>query len=187
MALTETDRRLLGRCLERSPGAWRDFVSRFSGLFCHVVRHTAEARSVSLNEADVDDLAADVFAEIVKNDFRVLRKFGERSSLATYLSVIARRVVVRNIVAKRRLELGQTNGSALANGHSEDTTRTIDDADEIESMLEKLPEREAELLRQYHLEGRSYREIGESLDLAENSVGAALSRARKTLEGMHVH
>ena len=64
--------------------------------------------------------------------------------------------------------------------------RVIDDADEIETLLQKLPERDAQLLRKYHLEGRSYQEIGESMEIAENSVGAALSRARKVLEDLHV-
>lgn len=186
MALTNIDRSLLGRCLDRVPGAWEDFVNRFAGLFCHVVRHTAEARSISLNAADVDDLAADVFAEIVRNDFRALRKFNEKSSLATYLSVIARRVVVRNLISKRRLALGDANG-ASEQTETTSETRVIDDADEIERMLKDLPEREAELIRQYHLEGRSYREISESLQMEENSIGAALSRARKTLEGFQVH
>lgn len=187
MALTRIDRDLVGRCLDRVPGAWADFVNRFAGLFCHVVRHSADARSISLDSADVDDLAADVFAEIVKDDFRVLRNFREQSSLAAYLAVIARRVVVRNMIAKRRLALGDANGAQPANGHREPETRVIDDADEIEQLLKKLPEREAELLRQYHLEGRSYREISESLQLSENSVGAALTRARKTLEELQVH
>ena len=141
---------------------------------------------MTLDAADLEDLAADVFTEVIKDDFRVLRNFREKSSLATYLSVIARRVVVRSLIAKRRLSLGDANGAAVGKA-SEPETRVIDDADEIESLLEKLPERDARLLRLYHLEGRSYREIGESMELAENSVGAALTRARKTLEDITVH
>lgn len=194
MALTDIDRLLLGRCLEQTPGSWRDFVDRFAGLFCHVVRHTADARSVTLDEADVEDLVADVMAEIVKDDFAVLRRFRMKSSLATYLAVVARRVVVRNLIAKRRLELGQSavqsnaatnNRSSGANGHEE--LRLIEDADEIEQLLQRLPEREAEMLRQYHLEGRSYRELSEHFNLSENSVGAALSRARETLSELTAH
>ena len=155
MALTPVDRLLIGRCLDNDPGAWADFVNRFSGLFCHVVKHSAEARSISLPDDDIDDLAADVFSEIVKDDYRVLRTFREKSSLATYLSVIARRVVVRNLIAKRRLAVADqeaSNGTPSA-AASPPSTRVVDDADEIEAMLKKLPEREATLLRLYHLEG----------------------------------
>jgi len=42
VALTEIDRNLLKRCLAEEPGAWKDFVDRFMGLFVHVVTHTAK-------------------------------------------------------------------------------------------------------------------------------------------------
>ncbi len=41
MALSEIDRNLLDRCLQRKPRAWEDFVDRFMGLVVHVVSHTA--------------------------------------------------------------------------------------------------------------------------------------------------
>ena len=59
MALTEIDRNLLKRCLAREPGAWKDFVDRFIGLFVHVIQHTAHVRSVKLTPHDVDELAKD--------------------------------------------------------------------------------------------------------------------------------
>ena len=52
MALSEIDRNLLDRCLQRKPRAWEDFVDRFMGLIVHVVGHTAQARSVRLTPED---------------------------------------------------------------------------------------------------------------------------------------
>ena len=69
MALTEHDRKLLQRCLAEEPGAWKDFVDRFMGLFIHVIRHTAHARSVPVSQDDIDDLCADVFVGIVGDDY----------------------------------------------------------------------------------------------------------------------
>lgn len=37
--------------------------------------------------------------------------------------------------------------------------------------------READVIRQFHLEGKSYREISASLGIPENSIGPTLSRA----------
>jgi RNA polymerase sigma-70 factor (ECF subfamily) len=48
-------------------------------------------------------------------------------------------------------------------------------------MLENLPEREAEVVRLYHLKYLNYRQIGKQLGIAENSVGPILARARQRL------
>ncbi len=93
MALTEIDRTLLKRCLAEEPGAWKDFVDRFIGLFIHVINHVGHSRSVRLTSDDVDDLCAEVFVALLADDFAILRRFRGKSSLATYLTVIARRVV----------------------------------------------------------------------------------------------
>ncbi|MHC4398951.1 MAG: hypothetical protein ACYTG0_04655 [Planctomycetota bacterium] len=52
MPLSEIDRNLLERCLERKPRAWEDFVDRFMGLFAHVVNHTAQVRSMRVTRED---------------------------------------------------------------------------------------------------------------------------------------
>ena len=48
-------------------------------------------------------------------------------------------------------------------------------------MLLGLPERDAAIVRQFHLEGRTYREISSTLGVPENSIGPTLSRARDRL------
>ena len=69
MALTEIDRNLLKRCLAEEPGAWKDLVDRFIGLFVHVINHTAHARSVVVTSDDVDDLCAEIFIALLSNDY----------------------------------------------------------------------------------------------------------------------
>ena len=48
-------------------------------------------------------------------------------------------------------------------------------------MLENLPEREAEVVKLYHLKYLNYRQIGKQLGIAENSVGPILAKARQQL------
>ena len=190
LALTEVDRSLLARCLEHHPGAWRDFVDRFIGLFVHVVNHTAHARSVRLTSDDIDDLCAEVFLALLADDFAALRRFRARCSLATYLAVIARRVVVREMARRRKAEaLGHVpahHASLDQAGSGPVHEQRIDDSDEVESMLGGLNERDASVVRLFHLEGRSYAEIGESLGIAENSIGPTLARARGRLKQQNV-
>ena len=57
----------------------------------------------------------------------------------------------------------------------------VSDRDEVERLLEELEGAEAEIVRLYHLEGKSYQEISTAVGIAENSVGPTLSRARHKL------
>ncbi|MEZ6048810.1 MAG: hypothetical protein R3C11_25165 [Planctomycetaceae bacterium] len=112
VALTEIDKNLLKRCLAEEPGAWKDFVDRFLGLFIHVIRHTASARSAQLSDQDVEDICSEVFLQLLANDYQVLARFRGKSSLATYLTVISRRIVVREISNRRKAQaLGHVSAS----------------------------------------------------------------------------
>lgn len=180
MALSELDRGLLKRCLDRQPQAWEDFVDRFLGLVIHVVNHTAKSRSIRLGTQDCEDLASEVFLAIVSNDFSVLRRFRGESSLATYLTVIARRIVVRELLKRKTtstLGAGLEKEIAGDNGSSKAEER-ISNREEVERLLEELDGTEADVVRMYHLDGKSYQEISAIVGMPENSIGPTLSRAR---------
>jgi RNA polymerase sigma-70 factor (ECF subfamily) len=227
VGLSEIDRSLLERCLQRKPRAWEDFVDRFMGLVLHVIRHTAQARSIRINPSDRDDLCAEVFLAIIKSDFALLRNFRGQSSLATYLTVVARRIVVHELFARgasTRLTSGvhaknptaahaDGNGSAgngvSGNGKnsshppqsqhwhgqhlnsqqlaenlpdpSAPVEQRVADQEQVERLLDGLPGSEALVVRMFHLEGKSYQEIGQATGMPENSIGPILSRARDRL------
>ncbi|HVA44796.1 MAG TPA: sigma-70 family RNA polymerase sigma factor [Pirellulales bacterium] len=184
MALSEIDRSLIERCLARAPRAWEDFVDRFMGLVVHVINHSAQCRSIRLTLQDREDLCAEVFLALVRDDFAILRHFRGQSSLATYLTVVARRVVVRELL--RRVA---ANGSAAAaisaadvvGGDGAKTEQQISDREEVERLLGRLDGHEATIVRMYHLEGKTYQEISTATGVAENSVGPTLSRARQKM------
>ncbi len=177
VSLSEVDRQLLQRCLDQAPRAWQDFVDRFLGLVVHVANHTAEARGLSLDQATRDDLVADVFLTLIANDFSVLRRFRRNCSLATYLTVIARRVVVR------RLHQSQRNGitAGTLDPASQERPARIENQEEVRHLLSRLDPKEANVVRMYHLEGKSYQEISRIVGMSENSIGPVLSRARDKL------
>jgi RNA polymerase sigma-70 factor (ECF subfamily) len=180
VALSDIDRHLLDRCIARKPRAWEDFVDRFMGLVLHVIDHTARSRGIQVSPEDREDLCAQVFLEIIKSEFAVLRHFRRQSSLATYLTVVARRVVVHALVARRsseRVAMAQVRAQAQAGGSEPADDRFVD-RDEIERLLRELDAVEADVVRMYHLEGKSYQEIGSAVGISENSVGPMLSRAR---------
>ena len=183
MPLREIDRQFIDRCLRKEPGAWNDFVERYMGLIYHVIQHIAHARSIVLSAADTEDIAAEIFLEIVDDDYATLRRFKGASSLPTYLTVVARRICVKELIKRHReAELGHAHAhrAGLNEGQAAET-EAIASAEEVERMLENLSERDAEVVRLYHLKYLNYRQIGKQLGIPENSVGPILTKARQHL------
>jgi RNA polymerase sigma-70 factor (ECF subfamily) len=180
--LSDVDRKLIERCLGKEPGAWNDFVDRYLGLIYHVIHHVAHSRSRLLSSADMEDIAAEVLLAVVDDDYDVLRRYKGASSLPTYLTVIARRICVKEIIRRHReAELGHAKAHRENVGDLSGEAEAIATAEEVDRMLEDLPEREAEVVRLYHLKYMNYRQIAKKLGLAENSIGPILARARKRM------
>jgi len=104
MPLTRTDDDLLMKCFSREPEGWMEFVDRFMGLFVRVVNHAAAVRGVQLDDDDRDEYCTDICVALLQNDFAVLRKYRGASSLAAYLTVVSRRVVLHRMLALKTAE-----------------------------------------------------------------------------------
>lgn len=186
MALTSQDRDLLKRCLNKEPGSWNDFVDRYLGLIYHVIHHTAHLRSMPLRPEDVEDLAAEVLLQIVANDYALLRNFKGNSSLATYLTVVARRICVSELARRAAAREVQPNNEGVGESIevAEEPARPstgLESLEEVAKLLRKLPSKERSVVRLHYLEGRSYEEISTELNIPINSIGPILSRARQKL------
>jgi RNA polymerase sigma-70 factor (ECF subfamily) len=184
MALTPVDRKLVQRCLDHEPGAWNDFVDRFLGIIYHVVAYTAHLRSVPIRPEDVEDIAAEVLLRVVANDYGVLRQFRGNSSLATYLTVIARRICVHELTRRASAPNARSSGKIQALPQSEARPIRVsqEDIEEVHKLLKLLPPKEREIVRMHYLEGRSYEEISTALNIPVNSIGPVLSRAKKKMQ-----
>ncbi|HKB02301.1 MAG TPA: sigma-70 family RNA polymerase sigma factor [Gemmataceae bacterium] len=183
MALTSVDRALLQRCLQHDTGAWNDFVDRFLGLIYHVIHYTAHLRSAPVTPEEVEDIAQEVLVQVVANDYAVLKQFRGKSSLATYLTVIARRIAVHQLakLAPTRKPLP----ADLKRTEEEDHPRSrvgLERQEEVLKMLRRLPSKEREVVRLFYLEGRTYEEISSALNIPVNTIGPLLSRAKKRLK-----
>jgi RNA polymerase sigma-70 factor, ECF subfamily len=192
VVLSEVDRGLLERCLGKEPRSWEDFVDRFLGLVTHVVQHTAAARSIRLGESDREDLVAEVFLELLRSDMAVLRRFRATSSLATYLTVISRRVVVRQLL-KAKTRVVSKSGTPAGNvdlpgadsqGADDPSLNRVQNRDHIEQLLRGLNGKEADVIRMFHLEGKTYDEISTKVGIPENSIGPTLTRARAKMRDL---
>jgi RNA polymerase sigma-70 factor (ECF subfamily) len=157
-------------------------VDRFLGLIYHVIHFTAHQRSVPLPPEDVEDLAAEVLLQIVADNYKVLHQFRGQSSLATYLTVIARRICVQELTRRAAQAEAQAR-SRQRELVERPRTGGLETLEEVQRLLRRLPARERQVVRMFYLEGRSYEEISTALNLPVNTIGPVLSRARKKLQG----
>jgi len=184
--LTDTDRKLLTDLLNGQSGAWKLFTDRYTPLVLQVIHHTAHAHSLKLNADDVEDLCADTMTELLVRDMAALRTFRGRCSFATFLGVIARRIVVRKLAEHRfSSAMGHSNAHRAAVDFASpenSTVRQLENRDQIESLLSKLPDEPKRVAKWLFLEELSYREIAQRLGKPLNSIGPIVSRLRALLQ-----
>lgn len=183
MTLTAVDRELLDRCLARKPRSWEDFVDRFLGLVQHVVEQTCQTRSLELPREDREDVIADIFVALIQDDYAVLRRFRGESSLATYLTVVARRVAVKELLKRRSQRHGSLASDDASMGEASERSarraeKRKEEREQVQRLLQTLDGIEADLVRMRYLDGMSYGEIEAASGVPANSIGPTLSRAK---------
>jgi RNA polymerase sigma-70 factor (ECF subfamily) len=185
VALSPVDRDLLRRCLDKEPGSWNDFVDRFLSLIYHCVHYTSYLRSAPVTPEDVEDIAAEVLLQIVADDYKCLRKFRGKASLATYITVIARRTCIHELNRRQAVRSDIRQGvSRLVTepiDDSEAAAKSVESLEEVERLLRKLSGKEREIVRLYYLQSWTYEEISTEINVPVNNIGTVLYRARKKL------
>jgi len=180
------ERRLVASCVAGDESAWAEFTDRFSRLFASIATRTANQWRTPLTPADRDDIVAETLLACLRNDAAVLRRFAGRSTLATYLAVVARRITTRMLAARvttRQLATADTVDVPLDPAVLHPPSDPVADRDEVTRLLERLDVAEARLVRMHHLEGRSYGEISRLTGMPLGSIGPALSRAKAKMRG----
>ncbi len=103
----------------------------------------------------------------------MLRHFRGESSLATYLTVIARRVVVAELLKQKLSSRLDDHAASDRNGawSAAESSSRVSDREEVERLLAELDGAEAKIVRMYHLEGKSYQEISSAVGHAREQRG----------------
>ena len=91
---------------------------------------------------------------------------------------MVRELLHRQKSAARLVPSGAENAAA---GTDSQVEQRVNDRDQVERLLGELEGEEAEVVRMYHLEGKTYQEISSQVGMPENSVGPTLSRARQKM------
>ena len=184
----EEDFRLAQRLIAGDATAWRTLIERFQRLVLARVIATARELNRPLAAPDAEDLCAEVFSRLVADHYAALRRFEGRSTLSTWLCVITRRLVLRRLVAAGR-EPSQPGVQAPpletlpANSAEEPLEIIISDEDRalLPAGLAQLGEKHRQIARLFYVDGCSYREISQQLNMPMNSIGPTLARIHEKL------
>jgi RNA polymerase sigma-70 factor (ECF subfamily) len=178
-----SDRALVEACLAGDPGAWDTLVGRFRPLVTRVAQETLVRCGAEDPQGLAEDVAGDVFAELVEEDGRALTRFGAPWCLSGWLAVITRRRAMR--VAQRLHrgpnELDEPEQVAAGGRTPASEVAALDRAEQVREHLDRLLPRDRLALQLFYEGGRSYQEVARILDLPANRIGTLLARARKRL------
>jgi RNA polymerase sigma factor (sigma-70 family) len=172
-------RRLVRTILTGDKEAFRALVERYQRLVSHVVFRMIP------NQADREDLCQEVFLKVYEN----LPTFRFDAKLSTWIARIAYNTSVSHLEkAKAYLYEREsaeddplkriTDSSALPDEYAQARDLSCRLAGEIEG----LPVLYGTILNLYHLEGMSYDEIRQIMQLPEGTVKSYLFRARRLLK-----
>jgi RNA polymerase sigma-70 factor (ECF subfamily) len=191
-----TDRELIQACTERHADAWEEFVDRYNTLVYHVIWKTLrnEARELSSGGIEVEDICADVFAQIVANDFKLLRSFQWRCKFSTWLGIVTYRTTRQAIHRSRRFafslddrNMTATNGLQLKdivpdpNAEAPELVEMDEARRLVHEAMAGLSPRDQLVLKFFYFEGKKYSEIARILGISGSLVGTAIFRAKLRL------
>lgn len=160
--------------------AWTQLVDRYLRLVCFVVRRTLQRLGLSPSEADVEDVAFELFESLVRDNYRALAALREPYDLKAWLAVSARRRAI-NFVRRRKETVSLDEPTLTTAAPPADSPQEEPDPtsyrEALRQSLEVLNERERAVVEGFYFDGRSYREISDGVGINLNSIGPTLLRA----------
>ena len=177
----------MDRLLNGDASAWQAFVETHGRVVRSRVADVASTFGRAGDDSAIDDATAEVFAALLSNDGAALRAFAGRSSLCTYIAVIATRSATRGFARRRLIAPGQSQPDLPDSAEDESIDSPVNqliDAEQqqrVHVLLQRLPEKQRDVVRLFHLKGHSYAQISKQLSMPIGSIGPTLRRAEAKL------
>ena len=183
------DAELLQAVLDGDATAYRGLVEKYQG------RVYAMVYGMLRNREDARDITQEAFVKAYKN----LKSFRLESSFYTWLYRIAMNLAI-DFTRKRKRQGTTSFDEAVASRDQDGGISEVHHGDspskklerkqvykQIMDALEKLPADQKQVILLRELEGLSYREISEVMDIPEGTVMSRLFYARKKLQKLLAH
>ncbi|MGA1841522.1 MAG: RNA polymerase sigma factor [bacterium] len=187
-----SDKELLSECLKGRERAWEIFYERFSLLVSSIVKRTASRYASISTEEEINDCSQFVWASLIEKDCYILKKWGGRCSLATWLRVCGSHAASRYFKSLTK-QLHAANieeippMSAHINVHSSkdafDEVSRNELLEKILSIVEnKLSNQEKLFARLYWFKKLTSDEISRILDISLENTYILKHRAEKKIK-----
>jgi RNA polymerase sigma-70 factor (ECF subfamily) len=169
MAVEESDAQLVSRCREGDPGAWDEFVERFSRYV-----YAISSRGFRLAQQDAED----VFQEVFARAYERLSELRSDEAVRPWLAQLTRRLCIDRLRLLARDTPSDTDPDEL---EVDDVLTTLDDAMDVRSALDKVGDPCREILDRFFCRDESYRSIGDALDIPAGTIASRISRCLEKL------
>ncbi len=167
------DRELVSRVIRKDHHAFIELITLHQRLVEHMIGRLVD------NEEDCEELCQDVFLKVYES----LPSFKFDCKLSTWIATIAYRKAVNFLrKSKRKGEQQDLEKVDFQLGSSDFSFENTDYALFIRTLIAKMPVQFKTILTLYHLDGFSYQEIMEIMNLPEGTVKNYLFRARAKLK-----
>lgn len=183
-AVAVEDRELVEAVLEGDPSAYRGLVERYQSrvyaLIVGMVRDREDAR----------DLTQEAFVKAYNN----LSRFRLESSFYTWLYRIAMNLAIDHLRKHKKRKHSEfdeqiashDSSGSLADAHTRESPRRAVERKQLQNSillaLDKLSPDHKQIILLREIEGLSYSEIAETLEVAEGTVMSRLFYARRKLQ-----
>ncbi len=171
------ERELIQKCAASDKSALNHLVEAYMPQIYNSVCRTLHYYNSRENP---DDLAQSVFLKILDNNCKTLVEFRFRSSLKTYLSVIAANETIKHL-RQKSAKIMNLDGLISELAQPEPSQRLIDI---LPGAISRLEPRDRLAIKLFYEKGLPYNQLARLLHVSQNTVGALLSRAREKLKGI---
>lgn len=179
------EKRLVEKCCRNDQIAWREFTLQYYPIVLDSVKQVFYRYKSSVEQDQIEDVCQQVFVKLLQNNTKALRNFMWKSSLKTWLSVVASSCAIDHL---RKLGRYQTVDIDKLQNLIELQENSIPDENDVSSLkkaLQLLQPRDQLIIKLAYHKKSSYEQISRLLGISVNTVGPALSRAVERLKKIY--
>lgn len=169
-SLPSSEKRLVKQCIAGKGDAQREVYERYSGEMLAVCRRYTNSFE------DAEEVLSNGFIKV----FKRIDQYRGEGALGAWI----RRIMVRealNFIRYQKNLFVEVEEEYQAEFGQSSTTEHYE-AEHLMRMIDELPTGYRTVFNLYAIEGYNHREIGEMLEISENTSKSQLSKARKQLQ-----
>lgn len=168
--LPSTEKRLVKQCLRGNHEAQKELYDRYAGEML------ASCRRYTQNLEDAEEVLSNGFIKV----FSRLDQYRGEGALGAWIRRIMVREALNFIRYQKNLFVEVEEERSAEFGHSQ--VKEHYDAEHLMRMIDELPTGYRTVFNLFAIEGYNHKEIGEMLDISENTSKSQLSKARRQLQ-----